>query len=47
MEYRIELKKKAIKDLKAIPFEDRTRTIEKIEQLSDNLKGDVKKLTNF
>ncbi|NOY30782.1 MAG: type II toxin-antitoxin system RelE/ParE family toxin [Planctomycetes bacterium] len=35
-----------MKDLKRIPFEPRRRIIEKIEKMSDNLAGDVKRLTN-
>jgi mRNA interferase RelE/StbE len=47
MEYRIELKRKAVKDLQDIPLEERTQIITRIELLSNNLAGDVKKLTNF
>lgn len=46
MKYLVELKPKAIKDLKNIPKVDRTRIIEKLKLLEDNLHGDVKKLTN-
>ncbi|MBU6179789.1 MAG: type II toxin-antitoxin system RelE/ParE family toxin [Verrucomicrobia bacterium] len=47
MEYRIVLKRKAVKDLQDIPLEERTQIITRIELLSNNLAGDVKKLTNF
>jgi mRNA interferase RelE/StbE len=47
MEYRIEVKKKAIKDLQDIPLEQRTQILTRIELLSNDLTGDVKKLTNF
>jgi mRNA interferase RelE/StbE len=47
MEYRIEVKKKAIKDLQDIPLEQRTQILSRIELLSNDLTGDVKKLTNF
>lgn len=47
MEYRIELKRKAVKDLQDIPLEERTQIITRIELLSNNLAGDVKKLTSF
>jgi mRNA interferase RelE/StbE len=47
MEYRIEIKKKAIKDLQDIPLEQRTQILTRIELLSNDLTGDVKKLTNF
>ena len=46
MKYTIELARKAIKDLKAIPKGDRARIIERIEAMEDDLSGDVKKLTN-
>ena len=47
MAYRIEIKKKAIKDLQDIPLEQRTQILSRIELLSNELTGDVKKLTNF
>jgi mRNA interferase RelE/StbE len=47
MEYRIEVKKKAIKDLQDIPLEQRTQILTRIDLLSNDLTGDVKKLTNF
>jgi mRNA interferase RelE/StbE len=45
--YSIELKPRAIKDLKKLSLEDRQRIVAKIEMMQDNLAGDVKKLTNF
>jgi mRNA interferase RelE/StbE len=45
--YSIELKPRAIKDLKKLPPEDRRRIVAKIEMMQDNLAGDVKKLTNL
>lgn len=47
MSYAIELKPQAIKDCKKLQQNDVQRIFEKIEQLQENLKGDVKKLTNF
>lgn len=47
MKYQIEFKPHAVKDLKFITKEDTRRIVEKIELLQYNLKGDVKKLTNF
>ena len=47
MAYRIEIKKKAIKDLQDIPLEQRTQILSRIELLSNDLTGDIKKLTNF
>ena len=46
MKYTVELTRKAIKDLKAIPKGDRARIIERIEAMEDDLAGDVKRLTN-
>ena len=47
MKYTIEVKKQAIKDLKSIQKSDSARILDKIRLLEDNLKGNVKKLTNF
>ena len=46
MRYTAELKPKAIKDLKSIPFKDRKKIVERIDLIEDNLSGNVKKLTN-
>ena len=46
MKYLVELKPKAIKDLKNIPKADGKRIVEKLKLLEENLQGDVKKLTN-
>ncbi len=45
--YNVELKPKAIKDLKSIPKQEGKRIVEKLKILEDNLQGDVKKLTNY
>ena len=47
MKYRVELKPRAVKDLKRMPKEDGKRIIEKLKLLKDNLQGDVKRLTNY
>ncbi len=47
MHYQIELKRKAIKDLKTIPLKERKNLLERIGALEFDLAGDVKKLTNF
>ena len=47
MNYQIELKPRAIKDLKALPASDQRRIMGKIESLRDNLAVDAKKLTHF
>jgi mRNA interferase RelE/StbE len=47
VQYQIEFKPKAIKDLQKIPVNDRERIINKVEAMQDDLQGDVKRLTNF
>ena len=47
MKYDVEIKKRAVKDLKGISSSDATKIIEKMQQLENDLAGDVKKLTNF
>jgi len=47
MKYQIQFKPKAIKMLKKSPPTDSQKILAKIEKLTDNLEGDVKKLTNF
>lgn len=46
MKYQVELKKRAIKDLKSIPKPDRARIISRMDALADDLSGDVKRLTD-
>lgn len=46
MKYNINLKPKAEKDLKSMTTQDRSRVVERLRRLEDNLSGDVKKLTN-
>ncbi len=47
MRYRIEFKPHAIKDCKRIDKKAIRVVFSKIESLSNNLQGDVKKLANF
>ncbi len=47
MKYRVEIKKRAVKDLKRLNSDDVSRIVEKMRQMEDNLSGDVKKITNF
>ena len=47
MKYQVELKPKAIKELKCVPKEDGKRVVEKLKLLENNLQGDVKRLTNY
>jgi mRNA interferase RelE/StbE len=47
VQYQIEFKPKAIKDLAQLSADIRERIITKIEAMHDNLQGDVKHLSNF
>jgi mRNA interferase RelE/StbE len=46
MNYRIEFKPRAVKDLKSLDAKQAARVVEKIADMQDDLKGDVKRLTN-
>lgn len=47
MKYKVELKPRAIKDLKALSVADQARVIARIQSLENNLAGDVKRLSNL
>lgn len=47
MNYQIEFKPRAVKDLKALPVAHLRRVVAKIEALQQDLAGDIKKLTDF
>ncbi|MBU0699675.1 type II toxin-antitoxin system RelE/ParE family toxin [bacterium] len=47
MKHKIEFKPRALKDCNAIDKKVLQTIFSKLEILSDNLQGDVKKLTNF
>jgi mRNA interferase RelE/StbE len=47
MNYSIDFKPRALKDLKKLPSQESRRIVEKIELLRNDLAGDVKRLTNF
>lgn len=47
MNYTVELKPRAIKDLKHLQKQDAFRIADALERLQSDLTGDVKKLTNF
>ena len=47
MNYQVEFKPRALKDLECLPDRERRRIMAKVEALKNNLAGDVKKLTNF
>lgn len=45
--YLIELKPRAVKDLKGLPKPEAKIIIERVKSLEQGLVGDIKKLTNF
>jgi mRNA interferase RelE/StbE len=47
LKYELAFKPRARKDLKALPSKDLSRVLEKIENLTNDLVGDVKRLTNY
>jgi mRNA interferase RelE/StbE len=47
MTYEVEVKPRVLKDLKALPAAQQRRILAKMEELSNDLAGDVKKLTSF
>jgi len=47
MKYKISFYSKALKQLEKLDQVTQKRIIEKVRLLSDNLQGDVKKLTDF
>ena len=47
MNYTVDLKPRAIKDLKHLQKQDASRLADALERLQTDLTGDVKKLTNF
>jgi mRNA interferase RelE/StbE len=47
MQYEVQIKSRAMKDLRHIPKIDAGRIFDAIEKLESNLSGDVKRLTNF
>lgn len=45
MKYQVELKPRAERDLKALSASDRERVVHRLRWLEDDLRGDVKRLT--
>jgi mRNA-degrading endonuclease RelE of RelBE toxin-antitoxin system len=46
VKFRVELKPKAEKDLKSLSPADRGRVVERLRWSEDDLRGDVKRLSN-
>jgi mRNA interferase RelE/StbE len=47
MKYDVQFKPRAVKDIEKLSSQLQTKVIKGIEIMSDDLKGDVKRLTNF
>lgn len=47
MEYRVEVKKAALKELDSLPHTDAVRVIRGMRLLANDLSGDVKHLTGY
>jgi len=47
MKYDIQFKPKAVKDIEDLPSRMQARMLARIEEMSNDLKGDVKRLANF
>ena len=47
MRYQVRFKPRAVKGIENLPKGIRTRILARLEELCDDLKGDVKRLTNF
>ena len=47
MKYDIQFKPKAVKDIEALPLRIQRGILARIEAMSDNLKGDIKKLVRL
>jgi len=45
-QYQVELKPKAVKDLKSLPKADQKKVSCRLQAMENNLEGDVRKLTN-
>ena len=47
MRYQVQFKPRAVKDIEGLPVRTRSRILAKVEEMGDDLKGDVKRLTSF
>ena len=47
MRYSVQFKPKAVRDIEGMPSRIQTRILAQIEEMSNDLKGDVKKLTHL
>jgi mRNA interferase RelE/StbE len=47
MKYDVQFKPAAVKDIRSMPVSTQSRILMRIEQMSNDLRGDVKRLTSF
>ena len=47
MRYDIQFKPRAVRDIERLPSRIQAQVLARIEEMSNDLKGDVKRLTNF
>jgi mRNA interferase RelE/StbE len=47
LRYDIQFKPRAVRDIERLPSRIQTQVLARIEDMSNDLKGDVKRLTNF
>ncbi len=47
MKYDVQFKPKAVRDIEDLPSRIQARVLARIGEMSNDLKGDVKRLTNF
>jgi mRNA interferase RelE/StbE len=47
LRYDIQFKPRAVRDIERLPSRIQAQLLARIEEMSDDLKGDVKRLTNF
>ncbi len=47
MRYDVQFKPRAVRDVERLPSRIQAQVLARIEEMSDDLKGDVKRLTNF
>ncbi len=47
LRYDVQFKPRAVRDIERLPSRIRAQVLARIEEMSNDLKGDVKRLTNF
>ena len=47
MRYNVQFKPRAVKDIEGLPSRIQAQILARIEEMSNDLKGDVRRLTNF